>query len=193
MWMMRCRQDWGEPASGFGVLFNAHTHWCSQPTSTCTYIIILALYMDYRHIDNPHKCHSVEPPNDGCTGGLGGRGRRRRNTYHCRKVVPVCRWKSILNDLHVHVHVCVYLYVLHNSSDLWCVCVCVCVFRMLAAEHEGVRPDMVLLGKALSGGTFPVIAHLLIMIVTQRRLHTFTNYASTPSKCTTPTQPTSTR
>ena len=28
--------------------------------------------------------------------------------------------------------------------------------RLLAVDHEGVRPDMVILGKALSGGMFPV-------------------------------------
>lgn len=30
--------------------------------------------------------------------------------------------------------------------------------RLLACEHEGVRPDMVILGKALSGGFYPVSA-----------------------------------
>eukprot|EP00768_Dysnectes_brevis_P003050 gnl/Dysnectes_brevis/2204_a2569_2073.p1 GENE.gnl/Dysnectes_brevis/2204_a2569_2073~~gnl/Dysnectes_brevis/2204_a2569_2073.p1 ORF type:complete len:441 (-),score=166.32 gnl/Dysnectes_brevis/2204_a2569_2073:86-1360(-) len=30
--------------------------------------------------------------------------------------------------------------------------------KMLAVDHEGVRPDMVCLGKAISGGTFPVSA-----------------------------------
>lgn len=28
--------------------------------------------------------------------------------------------------------------------------------RRLAVDHEGVRPDVVTLGKALSGGTYPV-------------------------------------
>jgi ornithine--oxo-acid transaminase len=32
--------------------------------------------------------------------------------------------------------------------------------RMLAHEHDGVRPDVVLLGKALSGGAYPVSAVL---------------------------------
>jgi ornithine--oxo-acid transaminase len=31
---------------------------------------------------------------------------------------------------------------------------------MLAVDHEGVRPDMIILGKALSGGTYPVSAVL---------------------------------
>lgn len=32
--------------------------------------------------------------------------------------------------------------------------------RMLCADHEGVRPDLVILGKALSGGVYPVSAVL---------------------------------
>jgi len=32
--------------------------------------------------------------------------------------------------------------------------------KMLCCEHEGIRPDMVLLGKALSGGVYPVSAVL---------------------------------
>jgi ornithine--oxo-acid transaminase len=32
--------------------------------------------------------------------------------------------------------------------------------KMLACEHEGIRPDMVMLGKALSGGMYPVSAVL---------------------------------
>ena len=31
---------------------------------------------------------------------------------------------------------------------------------MLCVEHEGIRPDVVLLGKALSGGVYPVSAVL---------------------------------
>jgi ornithine--oxo-acid transaminase len=31
---------------------------------------------------------------------------------------------------------------------------------MLCVEHEGIRPDIVLLGKALSGGVYPVSAVL---------------------------------
>ena len=40
-----------------------------------------------------------------------------------------------------------------------CVCVCVCaiqICRRLTCDYEGVRPDIVTLGKALSGGTMPV-------------------------------------
>ncbi len=32
--------------------------------------------------------------------------------------------------------------------------------RLLCSDHEGVRPDIVILGKALSGGTYPVSAVL---------------------------------
>ena len=32
--------------------------------------------------------------------------------------------------------------------------------KLLCADHEGVRPDMVLIGKALSGGCIPVSAVL---------------------------------
>lgn len=32
--------------------------------------------------------------------------------------------------------------------------------KMLAVEHEGVQPDMVIIGKALSGGFLPVSAIL---------------------------------
>ncbi len=32
--------------------------------------------------------------------------------------------------------------------------------KMLCSEHENVRPDIVLLGKALSGGLYPVSAVL---------------------------------
>jgi len=31
--------------------------------------------------------------------------------------------------------------------------------RRLAVDHENVRPDVLILGKALSGGVFPVSAH----------------------------------
>ena len=31
-----------------------------------------------------------------------------------------------------------------------------CVHRMLACDHENVRPDLLVLGKALSGGVLPV-------------------------------------
>ena len=32
--------------------------------------------------------------------------------------------------------------------------------KLLACDHEGVRPDMLILGKALSGGVYPVSAVL---------------------------------
>jgi acetylornithine/succinyldiaminopimelate/putrescine aminotransferase len=32
--------------------------------------------------------------------------------------------------------------------------------KLLCVEHEGIRPDIVLLGKALSGGVYPVSAVL---------------------------------
>lgn len=32
--------------------------------------------------------------------------------------------------------------------------------KLLAVEHEGVQPDMVLIGKALAGGFLPVSAIL---------------------------------
>lgn len=34
--------------------------------------------------------------------------------------------------------------------------------RRLAVDHEEVRPDMVILGKALSGGVYPVSIFLLL-------------------------------
>lgn len=46
--------------------------------------------------------------------------------------------------------------------------------RLLACDHEGVRPDILILGKALSGGTFPVSAVLCdddIMLVIQPGQH----------------------
>ena len=33
---------------------------------------------------------------------------------------------------------------------------CIVYFRRLAVDHENVRPDIVILGKALSGGVYPV-------------------------------------
>ena len=41
--------------------------------------------------------------------------------------------------------------------------------KMLACDHEGVRPDILILGKALSGGTFPISAvladnHIMLLI-----------------------------
>ena len=46
--------------------------------------------------------------------------------------------------------------------------------RLLACDHEGVRPDILILGKALSGGVFPVSAVLAdddIMLVIQPGQH----------------------
>lgn len=40
--------------------------------------------------------------------------------------------------------------------------------RMLACDHEGVRPDILVLGKALSGGIYPVSAVLADDEVRQR-------------------------
>ena len=33
-------------------------------------------------------------------------------------------------------------------------------------DHEGIRPDMLVLGKALSGGTIPVSVNHMIHIIT---------------------------
>jgi len=35
--------------------------------------------------------------------------------------------------------------------------------KMLACDHEDVKPDMLILGKALSGGMYPVSAVLPMM------------------------------
>ena len=34
----------------------------------------------------------------------------------------------------------------------------------LACDYEGVRPDVIVLGKALSGGTMPVSAHIHVAV-----------------------------
>ncbi|HYC27623.1 MAG TPA: aminotransferase class III-fold pyridoxal phosphate-dependent enzyme, partial [Chitinophagaceae bacterium] len=57
--------------------------------------------------------------------------------------------------------------------------------RMLACDHENVRPDIVLLGKALSGGTLPVSAVLCddeIMMTIQPGEHGST-YGGNPLAC----------
>lgn len=36
--------------------------------------------------------------------------------------------------------------------------------RRLAVDHEEVRPDVVILGKALSGGVYPVSIFFLVVI-----------------------------
>lgn len=57
--------------------------------------------------------------------------------------------------------------------------------KMLACEHEGVRPDMVILGKALSGGTMPVSAVLAddeIMMTIKPGEHGST-YGGNPLAC----------
>ena len=57
--------------------------------------------------------------------------------------------------------------------------------RMLACDHEGVRPDILLLGKALSGGMFPVSAVLCddpIMLTIKEGEHGST-YGGNPLAC----------
>lgn len=57
--------------------------------------------------------------------------------------------------------------------------------RMLACDHENVRPDMLLLGKALSGGTMPVSAVLAddeIMLTIKPGEHGST-YGGNPLAC----------
>jgi ornithine--oxo-acid transaminase len=57
--------------------------------------------------------------------------------------------------------------------------------KMLACDHEGVRPDMLVLGKALSGGTLPVSAVLAddeIMLTIQPGEHGST-YGGNPLAC----------
>jgi ornithine--oxo-acid transaminase len=57
--------------------------------------------------------------------------------------------------------------------------------KMLACDHEGVRPDILILGKALSGGTLPVSAVLAddeIMLTIQPGEHGST-YGGNPLAC----------
>jgi ornithine--oxo-acid transaminase len=57
--------------------------------------------------------------------------------------------------------------------------------RMLACDHEGIRPDIVILGKALSGGVFPVSAILAdnhIMLTIKPGQHGST-YGGNPLAC----------
>ncbi|XP_026468270.1 ornithine aminotransferase, mitochondrial isoform X2 [Ctenocephalides felis] len=57
--------------------------------------------------------------------------------------------------------------------------------RMLAVDHEGVRPDIIVLGKALSGGVYPVSAVLAddpIMLCIQPGEHGST-YGGNPLAC----------
>ncbi len=57
--------------------------------------------------------------------------------------------------------------------------------KMLACDHEGVRPDILILGKALSGGTFPVSAVLAddeIMLCIKPGEHGST-YGGNPLAC----------
>jgi ornithine--oxo-acid transaminase len=57
--------------------------------------------------------------------------------------------------------------------------------KMLACDHEGVRPDMLLLGKALSGGAYPVSAVLAddeIMLTIKPGEHGST-YGGNPVAC----------
>ena len=52
---------------------------------------------------------------------------------------------------------------LESESCAHSVTLCVTnkILRMLGVDHEGVRPDVVILGKALSGGILPVRLKLL--------------------------------
>ena len=57
--------------------------------------------------------------------------------------------------------------------------------KMLACDHEGVRPDILILGKALSGGTLPISAVLAdddIMMLIQPGEHGST-YGGNPLAC----------
>ncbi len=57
--------------------------------------------------------------------------------------------------------------------------------KLLACEHEGVRPDVLILGKALSGGVFPVSAVLAdddVMLVIKPGEHGST-YGGNPLAC----------
>lgn len=57
--------------------------------------------------------------------------------------------------------------------------------RMLACEHDGVKPDVVLLGKALSGGIYPVSAVLAnkdVMLCIEPGTHGST-YGGNPVAC----------
>jgi ornithine--oxo-acid transaminase len=57
--------------------------------------------------------------------------------------------------------------------------------KMLACDHEGVRPDILVLGKALSGGTMPVAAVLAddeVMLTIQPGEHGST-YGGNPLAC----------
>ena len=57
--------------------------------------------------------------------------------------------------------------------------------KMLASDHEGVHPDMLILGKALSGGTYPVSAVLTsdeIMLTIKPGEHGST-YGGNPMAC----------
>jgi len=57
--------------------------------------------------------------------------------------------------------------------------------KMLASEHEGVRPDVLILGKALSGGVLPVSAVLAdddVMLVLQPGEHGST-FGGNPLSC----------
>lgn len=44
------------------------------------------------------------------------------------------------------------------------------LYRLLAVDHEGVRPDVVTLGKALSGGMFPVSSALVHCLLSQHHV-----------------------
>lgn len=48
-----------------------------------------------------------------------------------------------------------YYLCIRRNINKWCI-LRTKIFRLLATYHDEVRPDIVVLGKALSGGMYPV-------------------------------------